>query len=293
MRGVASALALVFGFTTFGVAQQDFGGVEIKVTRVAGTVYMLEGAGGNIGVSAGEDGILIVDDQFAPLAPKIEAALKGIADRPVKFVLNTHWHGDHTGGNEVFGKTAPILAHTNVRKRLKEGNAEWKTSPAPKNALPVVTFDDRLAVHFNGEDIRAVHFPHGHTDGDIVVYFTGSNVVHMGDDFFNGRFPFIDLSSGGSVKGLIANVEKVLKDLPADVKVIPGHGPLATLKDLQGYVAMLKDTSSVVARAMKSGTTLAQMKKDKVLSKYESLSWAFIDMDKFTEILYMDLGGSQ
>src|SRR5262249_53014294 len=207
-RFVVRAIAAL-GTAALAVAQQDFDKVEIKATEVAGTVYMLEGAGGNIGVSAGDDGLLIVDDQFAPLAPKIEAALKGIADKPLKFVLNTHWHGDHTGGNAAFGMKAPIIAQTNVRKRLLEGNAQRQIPPAPKEALPVVTFDEDVTIHFNGEDIHVVHYPHGHTDGDAIIYFPSSNVLHMGDDFFNGRFPFIDVSSGGSVKGLIANIEKV------------------------------------------------------------------------------------
>jgi len=268
-------------------AQQDFDKVEIKATKVAGTVYMLEGSGGNIGVSAGEDGILIVDDQFAPLAPKIEAALKGIADKPLKFVLNTHWHGDHTGGNAAFGRKAPIIAQTNVRKRLMEGNAQWKIEPAPKDALPVLTFDTDVTLHFNGEDVRVVHYPRGHTDGDAIIYFPSANVLHMGDDFFNGRFPFIDVSSGGSVKGLIANIEKVLKDFPPGVKVIPGHGPLGTMKDLQSYLTMLKETSSAVAQAKKQGATADQMKKDKILSKYESWSWS-VDTDRYIDILAGD-----
>src|SRR5688572_29298555 len=205
-------------------AQRNFDDVQIKVERVAGNIYMLVGAGGNIGVSIGDDGILIVDDQYAPLAPKIKEALKGISDKPVKFVLNTHYHGDHTGGNEAFGETAPVIAHTNVRKRMAEGVPARNIAPSSKGALPVITFDDRLAIHINGEDIRAIHCPGGHTDGDSVIYFTQSKVVHMGDDYFNGRFPFIDLQSGGSVKGLIRNVEKVLSDIPADTKVIPGHG---------------------------------------------------------------------
>lgn len=275
--------------------QQDFSKVEIKATKVAGTVYMLQGAGGNIGVSVGDDGILIVDDQYAPLADKIKAALKGITDKPVKFVLNTHWHGDHTGGNEIFGQSAPVIAHSNVRKRMAEGGkyAFGDVEPAPKGALPVITFDDGLVVHVNGEDIRAIHFPNGHTDGDIVVYFTKSNVVHMGDDFFTGRFPFIDLVSGGSVKGLITGVEKVLADLPADVKLIPGHGALGTRDDLRTYLAMLKETSSAVEAALKRGKTIDQLKQEKVLAKWDKWGWGFISADRFTEILYNDLSGKK
>src|SRR5271157_4093287 len=168
--GLSAAVAL---------AQQDFSAVQIKVTKVAGTVYMLEGAGGNIGVSVGEDGIVMVDDQFAPLAPKIREALKGITDKPIKFVLNTHFHGDHTGGNAQFSSEAPIIAQENVRKRLKEGGtvAGMEIKPAPKEALPVITFNDRATVHLNGEDIRAIHFPNGHTDGDSIIFFTQSKVV--------------------------------------------------------------------------------------------------------------------
>lgn len=273
------------------LAQQDFSNVQIKTTKVGGSVYMLEGAGGNIGVSVGEDGIILIDDQYAPLAPKIEAALRAVSDKPIRFVLNTHWHGDHTGGNENFGKQAPIIAHTNVRKRLMQGRTEpgRETPPAPRAALPVITFDDRLVVHINGEDVRAIHYPKGHTDGDTVIFFPKSNVVHMGDDFFHGRFPFIDLGSGGTVRGLIKNVDAVIATVPADVKIIPGHGPLANLSDLKSYSAMLKDTVKIVEGQMKKGRTLAQMKSDKVLAKYDSFSWQFINADRFVEVLHQAL----
>jgi cyclase len=218
-------------------AQQDFSKVQIKVTKVAGSVYMLEGAGGNIGVSVGEDGIVIVDDQFAPLAEKIQAALRQITDKPVRFVINTHWHFDHTGGNAYFQKQGPIIAQENVRERLKKGAnlLGMDIKPAPKEALPIITFNDRATVHLNGEDIRAIHFPHGHTDGDAVIFFPQSNVVHMGDDFVTYGFPFIDLASGGSARGMIAAVEKVMATVAADAKVIPGHGPLSNVADLKPF----------------------------------------------------------
>ncbi|HEX4804095.1 MAG TPA: MBL fold metallo-hydrolase, partial [Myxococcaceae bacterium] len=271
---------------------QDFSKVEVKASRVAGSVYMLEGAGGNIGVSVGEDGILIVDDQFAPLAPKIQAALKSIAPQPVKFVLNTHWHGDHTGGNAAFAASASIIAHENVRKRLGAESRSFDGQirpPAPPAALPVITFDDRLTVHVNGEDIRAIHFPKGHTDGDAIIFFSKSNVVHMGDDFFSGRFPFIDLQSGGSVKGLIANLDKVIPQIPSGAKIIPGHGPLSTIDELKKFASMLRESTALVEAGIRGGKTLDQMKKEKVLGKFDSWSWEFIKTERFTEILYNDL----
>ena len=273
---------------------RDFSKVEVKAQKVAGTVYMLTGAGGNIGVSVGDDGIVIVDDQFAPLAPKIIQALNGITDKPIKFIINTHYHGDHVGGNEIFGRTGTIIAHDNVRKRLETGTSALGSGnsppPAAKVALPIVTFNDTATVHVNGEDIRAVHFPHGHTDGDAVIYFPQSNVVHMGDDFFNGRFPFIDAENGGSVKGLITNVEKVIAALPDNVKVIPGHGDLSDKAGLKRFVDMLKGTSGAVERAIKAGRTLDQMKADKILAQWDD--WGpkdWMNTDGFTEMIYKDL----
>ncbi|HEX2330366.1 MAG TPA: MBL fold metallo-hydrolase [Candidatus Angelobacter sp.] len=282
---------LISGLHAFAQGQ-DFSKVQIKVQKVSGTVYMLEGAGGNIGASVGNDGIVVVDDEFLPLADKIEAALKGITDKPVKFVLNTHWHGDHTGGNPHFGEKAPIIAQENVRKRLSTGghNKFGDTPPAPKTALPVITFEDKVSVHLNGEDIRAIHFPNGHTDGDSVIFFPQSNVVHMGDDFFNGNmFPFIDLDSGGSVQGMIAGDEKVLAEVPDDVKIIPGHGPLATKDDLRKFIEMLKGTSAAVQSGIKAGKNLDQLKKDKVLAQWDSWGHGFINTDVFTEVLYDSL----
>lgn len=284
------SLLLFSGIQLFG--QQDFSKVEIKVQKVSGTVYMLEGAGGNIGASVGEDGIVVVDDEFLPLAGKIEAALKGITDKPVKFVLNTHWHGDHTGGNPHFGEKAPIIAQENVRKRLASGGTTrfGKTDPAPKVALPVITFEDNVSIHLNGEDIRAIHVANGHTDGDSIIFFPQSRVIHMGDDFFNGgMFPFIDLDSGGSVQGMIAGGEKVLAEAPDDVKIIPGHGPLGTKDDLRKFVTMLKETSAAVQAGINNKKTLAQLKQEKVLAKWDSYGQGFIKTDLFTEILYDSL----
>jgi len=287
----AAGLVTILFFEGTAQAQQDFSKVQIKATKVAGNIYMLEGSGGNIGVSVGEDGIVIVDDQFAPLAPKIKAALKEITDKPVKFVLNTHFHGDHSGGNVEFGKDATIIAHENVRKRLQEGGTVGgnTTPPAPKEALPVITFNDRATVHLNGEDIRAIHFPNGHTDGDSIIFFPKSNVVHMGDDFVTYGFPFVDVKSGGSVSGMIAGLEKALTMIPPDARVIPGHGPLSTPADVRKFVEMLKDTRALVAKASSEGKTADQMKTDHVLSKYEDLGKGFIKTDAWIDLLLADI----
>ena len=274
-------------------AQTDWSKVEIKVHKVNGNVYMLEGAGGNIGVSVGPDGILIVDDQYAPLADKIKAALKTLGEGKLKFVLNTHWHGDHTGSNAVFGPEAPVIAHDNVRKRLstvQENKFFKRTTPAsPKEALPVITFGHSVSIHFNGEEIRAIHFPTGHTDGDSVIYFTNSNVIHMGDHFFTGRFPFVDLDSGGDVEGFTKNVGDVIAKLPAGVKIIPGHGPLSTPDDLKLFHRMLTETTDIVRKKMAAGKTLEQIKAESLPDEWKSWGTGFIKTDVWIEIIHRSL----
>ncbi|HEY9419856.1 MAG TPA: MBL fold metallo-hydrolase [Thermoanaerobaculia bacterium] len=272
-------------------AQQDFSQVQVTATPVAGKVHMLVGAGGNIGVSVGNDGILIVDDQFAPLAEKIRAALKGLGDGKLKFVLNTHWHFDHTGGNANFGKDASIIAHDNVRKRLAKGQKirGEQVPPAPAEALPVITFDESVSIHFNGEEIKVLHFPHGHTDGDSVIFFTGSNVVHMGDNFFAGRFPFVDLESGGSVQGLVENIAKVISQVPADVKIIPGHGPLSTLNDLKTYHRMLTETVGIVRKKIDDGKSLEEIKAEGLPAEWKEWGSGFIKTDSWIESIHASL----
>ena len=269
-------------------SQRNFSDVEMKSTHVAGNVYMLEGAGGNIGVSVGEDGILIVDDQFAPLADKIRAALKELGDGKLKFILNTHWHGDHTGGNPEFGPEAPIIAHTNVRKRLMQEHKRGDRiiPPMKKEGLPVITFDHSLSVHFNGEEIKAIHSPHAHTDGDLIIYFTKSNVVHMGDIYFSGRFPFIDRASGGTVQGVIDAVEQVLRTIPEDARIIPGHGPLSTKKDLENYRTMLRETWDFVKKQKSQGKTLEAVQQMGLPEKWSSWNWRFISTERWIEILW-------
>src|ERR1044071_8157750 len=280
--------------------RDDFSDGEIKVSKVGGNVYMLKGAGGNIGFSVGRDGIVLVDDQFAPLADKIKAALKAITDKPVRFVINTHYHFDHIDGNADFQKDAPVIAHHNVRKRLESGGApgnlgsvKQEMKPAAREALPILTFSQDVTIHLNGEDIRILHYPSGHTDGDSMIYFPQSNVVHMGDDFVTYGFPFIDLAGGGSVEGMIFAAEDVIAKLPSDVKLIPGHGEVSTLDDVREFVAMMKETRGVVEVAIKAGKGLEQMKQEKILEAWKRWSGDFISSEAFIETLYNDLTGKK
>ena len=296
-----ATLIAVLGLVALAAAQdQDFSKVQIKVTKVSGDIYMLQGAGGNIAASVGEDGIVIVDDQYAPLADKIAAALKGIGatDKPVRFVINTHYHGDHTGGNAPFASGgSTVIAQDNVRKRLATGGKagipktmERDQPAAPKAGLPIITFENDVTVHLNGEDIRALHFPAGHTDGDAIVFFPKANVVHMGDDFVTYGYPFIDVIAGGSVQGIIAACDKVASQLANDVTVIPGHGQLATLSEVREYSAMLKETSAAVQAAINQGKTVDQMKKEKILAQWDAkYGKGSITPDLFIDTLYNSL----
>jgi cyclase len=297
---VLALISLLFGCGLVTAQDHDFSKVQMKVSKVAGNLYMLEGAGGNIGASVGDDGIVVVDDQYAPLADKIQAALKGITDKPVRFIINTHYHPDHTGSNEYFQKQAPIIAHDNVRKRLEAGgpagnggSLHMEFKPQPKEALPILTFDHDVTVHLNGEDIRALYFPAGHTDGDSIIFFPKSNVVHMGDDFVTYGFPFIDVDSGGSINGMIDAVEKVIGQLPPDAKIIPGHGPVSSLDDVRAYLTMLKATRDAVASALKESKTLDQMKQAKLLDPWKKYSGDFVSEDVFLETLYNSLKGQK
>ena len=284
MKRVAYAIVAVIAvFLCIAAwAQMDFSRIKIKTTHVAGSVYMLKGAGGNIGVSVGPDGMLLVDDQFEPLAEKIRNALKELGEGSLKFLVNTHFHGDHTGGNVVFGDEAHIISHANVRKRLQ------MDSP-PQEALPVVTFNDSLSIHFNGEEIRVIHFPNSHTDGDSVIFFTGSNVVHTGDLFFSGRFPYVDLDSGGDVEGLIKHIEKLLAELPPDVKLIPGHGPLSDIDDLKTYHQTIVETADLVRDQIEAGKSLDEIKTVGLPQKWRSWGSGFISTGRWIEIVHRSL----
>jgi glyoxylase-like metal-dependent hydrolase (beta-lactamase superfamily II) len=273
------------------VAQQSMDEVQIKTQHVAGNIYMLEGRGGNIGVSAGADGLLMVDDQYAPLAPKIQVALEKLDKGELEFLLNTHYHGDHVGGNATFGVEAPIIAHDNVRVRLVSGYRPFgrPPEPQPKEALPVITFDESVTIHFNDEKIEVIHFPEGHTDGDSIIFFTGSNVVHMGDHLFVDSFPFVDLGAGGNVLGLVDNVAEVLERIPADARVIPGHGPLADVESLRRYHDTLTETIEIVRRRRAEGKSLEEIQEAGLPARFDSWGGGFIKTPDWLEFVYRSL----
>jgi cyclase len=285
----ASPLAL-FACNESNAQQSDrFAQVEIKAEPLADGIAVLFGAGGNIGVSYGPDGTVLIDDQFAPLTDKINAAVKDLGAEPVKYLINTHWHWDHTGGNENLGQTGVlIMAHDHVRDRLIKGND--RVPPAAPEALPVVTYHDGIKLHLNGDEIRVQHMSHAHTDGDSIVFWKNANVVHMGDLFFNKvTLPFIDLSSGGNARGILAGAEKVLTMVDDDTKIIPGHGPMANKADLIAYRDMLQSVITAVEKAQGEGKTLQQVQAMKPAAQWDVDPDAFIKGDAFVEAVYKSL----
>lgn len=272
------------------LAQDDLSKVTVRATKASGNIYMLdcEGGfgGGNVAASVGSDGILLVDDMFSIMAPKIEAALRPLSDKNIRIILNTHFHGDHIQGNRAFHSSALIIGHENISKRiLAAANAENAAKMA--DLVPQVTFADRISVFFNGEEIEMIHYPNGHTDSDSIVYFGKSKVLHLGDMFFNGMFPAVYTEGGGDIRQLVRSIDRILADFPSDAKVIPGHGPLATMRDLRDYEAMVKDTISIVEKGIRSGESLDQMKAKKVLAKYDALgSGGAQTTDQYLAMLY-------
>ena len=277
----------------------DFDKVKIQTIPVEDGVYMLVGEGGNIGVSAGEDGVFLIDDQFAPLTSKIQDAVAKISNQPLRFLLNTHWHFDHTGGNENFGKAgAVIIAHDQVRKRLSTKQFikafDREIPAAPAAALPIVTFGDTLTLHLNGQTIHTFHVEAAHTDGDSVIHFREANVIHTGDAYFNGIYPFIDTENGGSVEGMITAVERILAITNKNTKIIPGHGPLSNRAELVAYRRMLQDVRTRTYAAIQKGETLESFVASKPTADYDK-TWGkgFLSPEKFLTIVYQDLSNKK
>ncbi|MBA3010947.1 MAG: MBL fold metallo-hydrolase [Proteobacteria bacterium] len=284
-------ILLIVLFGSCAYAQQDFSKVEIKTLAVAQNIYMMMGAGGNLGLCTGDNGPFLIDDQYAPLTVKILSAISKITDQPVKFLINTHWHSDHTGGNENIGKSDTIIvAHENVRKRMSTGQMmkvfNSKVPPASAHALPVVTFPTSLSFHWNDETIEAIHFPRAHTDGDAAIFFKKANVIHTGDLFFNGIYPFVDAESGGALVGMIQSVEKIIEKADTATKIIPGHGPLATKTDLEAYNDMLKTVHKRISKLLNDGKSVEEIVASKPTADFDP-KWGkgFLSPDKWVTIL--------
>ncbi|MBT8221182.1 MAG: MBL fold metallo-hydrolase [Saprospiraceae bacterium] len=288
-------ISIIFlGFVYTLIGQDRFSKVQITIVEITPQLFMLQGSGGNIGIFTGEDATIMIDDQYAPLFWKLKTAIRRIADHKVRYVINTHWHGDHTGGNASFAKDGAIIfAHENVRKRLStdQFNKAFNrtTKATPKDAWPVVTFTSDMKLHINGEDIGIIHIEHAHTDGDAFVYFSNANVIHMGDTFFNKRFPYIDLGSGGSVAGLIKAVEKALMIVDEETKIIPGHGELASKSDLKMYHEVVNTVYNEVKEAFESGKSIEEIKAMGITQKHKGWGSGFISDERFIDIIWTDL----
>ncbi|WP_132704616.1 MBL fold metallo-hydrolase [Winogradskyella wandonensis] len=279
--------------SAIGFSQGRFDDVEIKSEKLSENVYVLFGAGGNIGVSVGEDGVFVIDDQFAPLSEKILAKIKTLSDKPLKFLVNTHWHGDHAGGNENMAKAgATIIAHNNVKTRLL--NPRRDGSNNPKEALPVITFKEQLYITINGEPVGVFHVANAHTDGDAMLYFTESNILHTGDTYFKGRYPYIDLNSGGSVNGYIEAVKRGFILVDDGTKIIPGHGTIANKEDYRAFLKMLETLKANISQAIAEGKTEDEVKADESLTKeYDDLGYGsgFINSERIRVTFYQSLKG--
>ena len=289
LLAATTAAALLCSFAVLG---QQTDQVTINATQVRGNIYMLTGQGGNIGLFHGEDGSFMIDDQFAPLTEKIIAAVKSVGGESPKYLINTHFHGDHTGGNENLGKTGTIImSHHAVRERLVNGSYieafGMKSPPAAEAALPAVTYSENMHLHLNGETVHIIHTPNAHTDGDSYVIFEKANVVHAGDLFFNGFYPFIDGANGGSVKGMISAVDSILAHTDADSRIIPGHGPLANRDDLLNYREMLATTYARLLKLKNDGVSADNALLLEPLKDLES-EWGdgIFDANKWIQIIY-------
>ena len=292
MRTLVTTLTLAaLSVAPCAQAQQDFSKVEIRAEKLNDTTYMLTGAGGNIGLSVGEDAVFIIDDQFAPLAPKIQAAIARVTPKPLQFVMNTHFHFDHTGGNEALGKAgAWIVAHDNVRKRMSSDQLMSfigaRQPASAKPGLPVITVAGSVSFHINGDEVHAFHVPSAHTDGDLIVHFRKSDIVHMGDVYFNGLYPFIDFGSGGTADGVIAAVDRVLALSTDKSKIIPGHGPLASKADLQAYRDLLATVTQRIKQLRRDGRSDEQIRAAKPAADFDAkYGGGFIKPEQFVQMM--------
>ncbi|QKK03394.1 MAG: MBL fold metallo-hydrolase [Pseudomonadota bacterium] len=291
-RVVWPALAAALLFAAPGAAAQSMDEVEIGVESINDGVHMLTGRGGNIGLVVTEDGAFLIDDQYAPLTDRILAAVGSVTDQPVKFVFNTHWHGDHTGGNENLAeKGSLVVAHDNVRERMSTAQVMeffGRTTPAsPDAALPVVTFNDEVTFHLGGHTINAFHVPHAHTDGDSVVHLPEANVIHAGDTVFYGLYPFVDVDSGGSLPGMISAVERIIEMADENTTIIPGHGPIIDREQLLGYHQMLVTVRRRLDAAIDAGRSLEDIQAAGITAEFdEQWGGGFIPPDRWVELLY-------
>ncbi|KPM31856.1 Secreted hydrolase [Croceitalea dokdonensis DOKDO 023] len=290
MKRITVITVIFAAFTSYG--QRDWEKVEITSEQLSEHIYVLFGSGGNIGLAIGEETAYVIDDQFGPLTDKILAHITSLTDKPVKWVLNTHWHGDHTGGNaNMANQGATIIAHENVRKRMaaeQDRGGGRIVEPSPKEALPVITFNDKLTLHLdNGNDMHAMHVNDAHTDGDAYYYFPEDNVIHMGDNFFVGRYPYIDLNSGGDIDGLISNISMTLGIIDDKTKIIPGHGPVASKKELEDYLGVIKQLRTLVKNARKAGNTLEQTQQLGLSKPWDAThGQGFINAERIIEFIY-------
>ena len=291
MHKLMITIFLLFFSSSVHAADGHHSSTTVTTIQLTDSIYVLQGKGGNVGVLIGADGVLMIDGDYADMFDQVDAAVDALSQSEIKFMINTHWHGDHTDNNEKFGQEAVIVAHENVRKRLSTKQVvelfNMVSEPKPEHALPSITFEQSMSFHFNGQTIDIIHFPQSHTDGDSVIFFREANVVHVADLLFNGFYPFVDVGTGGSVENLINSVDELINMIPADAKIIPGHGPMATLDDLKAYHQMLVEVLAIVQERIADGKSLEEIQE---MSLPESITsvWAdgFLSTDVWLGIVY-------